>query len=96
MNALQDELGEGYALLGVNAIGEENDAIYAARTLPWLQDDEQTGAWDLWSASWRDVFVLDADRVLADRVNLNDMNLTESESYDQLKSILQGAASQAQ
>ena len=92
MDALNSELSEdpSVKIFGINAVGKEtgNEFVTHERDTPWLQDVEGVEAWDLWQVSYRDVYVLDSEQTLIARVNLTDLDLTETESYDYLKDLL--------
>src|SRR5262245_16506626 len=49
-------------VLGVNQSDQAqyNDLAVAGKTVPWLQDADET-AWGAWAVEWRDVVVLDEE-----------------------------------
>jgi hypothetical protein len=79
-------------LLGVDAVGQEsgNAGICAGNTLPWLQDTVSVNAWGTWSASWRDVVLIDTKGVRHGGLNLTQSDLTIPANYDSLKQLLLG------
>ncbi len=94
MDAMQQDLGDQAALLGVNVIGQDsyNETFTSDADIPWLQDTHEQGAWDAWGAQWRDVWILDPDGYLSSMYNLNDNDLGRSEDYDELKALILAAA----
>lgn len=82
--ALESE-GVTLAIAGINAAGleEHNPTIMDGRVLPWLQDTDGA-VWTTWAAVWRDLFLVDGEGLLVDRVNLTDFDLNNTENYDAL------------
>jgi hypothetical protein len=78
----------------VNAEGYEggNSGFVQGRTLPWLQDTGAVNAWALWTATLRDVFVLDADNRVTAIFNLDSNDLNQEANRDALKALLRAAA----
>ena len=91
---MQAELGEQAAILGVDAIGNEPSQGLMADVgdLPWLQDVEEVGAWELWGAAWRDVWVLDSDNRLVGIYNLTNHDLAEEDDYAELEELILSAS----
>ncbi|MHC4953198.1 MAG: hypothetical protein ACYTGZ_04860 [Planctomycetota bacterium] len=94
---MQKELvGTDINLLGVNQIGAVagNGIMCTDRDLPWLQDEFEVQAWDLWQVTYRDVYILDANNDLVGVYNLTKNRLEEPAKYDELKAILLAAAAE--
>lgn len=92
---MQTELaGTGTDILGVNQIGAEsgNNANCDGRDIPWLQDDVDERVWDLWTVTYRDVYILNADNELVAVYNLTTHNLAEAADYAELKAMIEAAA----
>ena len=92
---MQTELaGTGIKLLGVNQIGREsgNTAACDGRDLPWLQDDVDERAWDLWQVTYRDVIILDRENKPVAVFNLTENDLSVPSQYDALLALLRQTA----
>jgi hypothetical protein len=96
---MQSELGSEYpslpiTILAINEVGHEdgNDAIVAVGDLPVLQDDLTTNVWSAWTASWRDVVVVDADNAEVYRFNLRTYDLGNPDHYAHLKAVFVAVA----
>lgn len=85
-------------ILGVNEIGHEssNSAMMSGRVLPWLQATADANVWQLWSVTFRDVVVLDAQNRRITAYNLTSQDLSNADNYAALKSILRDAANRAE
>jgi hypothetical protein len=94
MDTLQQELGDNFALNGVNAIGYDsyNDTFTTSSDLPWLQDTVSEAAWEQWGAQWRDFWILDAEGLLYIKVDLNEYDLGRPGDYEVIKGLLTDAA----
>ena len=94
MDTMQQELGDSAALLGVNIIGQDsyNESFTSTADIPWLQDTADQGAWDLWSAQWRDVWILDGTGHLYTLYNLNDNDLGYEPDYTEMRELILEAA----
>jgi hypothetical protein len=83
-------------IMGVNQIGAEetfyNTVVTAGRTMPWLQDTPEAGAWTKWGVEYRDVRILDSSNRLAAVFNLTAKPLTEPANKAELKALLLGLA----
>ena len=81
-------------ILGINRIGAESGNAIACdgRDIPWLQDRAGDKVWGLWDVTYRDVLILDADNRLVGTYSLTEHNLSDQDSYDELKAMLQAAA----
>ena len=93
------------SIVGVNEFGfggcqpEQEDHECASnvlmttgRDLPWLQDGEDSLAWDGWAVTYRDVVVLDSDNRIFAVYNVTDHNLSTPEGYEGLRATLLAAA----
>ena len=96
---MQSELATEYPslainILAVNEVGYESgiSAISAVGDLPVLQDDTSATIWSSWSASWRDVVVLDGNNAEVYRFNLSTYNLGNTRDYDHLKAVFVAVA----
>ena len=78
------------SIYGLNEIGREgaNASITTGRDLPWLQDEADEDVWTVWNATWRDVYLLDANNDFIERFSLTDFDLDDPENYDSLKADL--------
>lgn len=81
-------------ILGINSIGNEaaNVAYTAGTTLAWLQDVAGQDVRTLWSASARDVYILDPMNEVFTVYNLYDHSLSEAANRDALKALFLQAA----
>lgn len=81
-----DAEGHPIQIIGVNEAGFEtgNEDMTANRTLPWLQDTEETNVWDLWEVAYRDVYVMDKNGTVRFRFNLTVHDLSKPDNYDAL------------
>ena len=70
----------------MNEAGYEsgNDNITEGRTLPWLQDTEDTNVWDLWEVAYRDVFIMDTTGIIRFRYNLTVHDISNPDNYASL------------
>jgi hypothetical protein len=84
----------GVAILGVNGPGLEagNEAMCQGRQLPWLQDTAESDVWNAWGIAYRDVLILDGENRVLQAYNLTTHDLGNPAAYEELKSILLGAA----
>jgi hypothetical protein len=82
------------AILGVNHKEGESGIpdMSAGRDLPLLQDTAQANVWGLWSVTYRDVVVLDAENRVVTVYNLTEHDLGQPANYDSLRAILRRAA----
>jgi len=99
LNQLQAELQSEnkqtkIRLLGIDAAGYEDfiPEIVSGRKLPLLQDTPEQNVWGRWTATWRDVMILDADNIHVDTYNLTTHDLANPTYYAELKSRLKAAA----
>lgn len=78
------------SIYGLNEIGREaaNASITAGRDLPWLQDEADEDVWTVWNATWRDVYLLDANNDFIERFSLTEFDLGEPDNYESLKADL--------
>ena len=92
---MQIELtGTGISLLGVNQIGSDswNSVACADKDIPWLQDNNDVQARDLWDATYRDVVILGPDNEVVGVYNLSGHDLAIPANYAELKAMLETAA----
>ena len=97
MDQIQQELtdeGLEVSIIGVNDVGFEsgNDTITDGRNIPWLQNTAEVDAWNLWEVQYRDVVIVDRDGVQADVFNVTENDLSQPDTYERLKTILRGLA----
>ena len=73
-----------------NGAGQEagNATITTGRSLPWLQDTDESGVYGDWQVTYRDVIILDAENRPVAVYNLTTHNLAEPANYDSLKALL--------
>jgi hypothetical protein len=62
------------------------------RTLPLLQDTSQENVWGRWTATWRDLMILNPDNIHVDTYNLTSHDLANPTFYADLKARLKAAA----
>jgi hypothetical protein len=91
---MQAELGGQAVILGVDAIDQVSyqGLVADVSDLPWLQDVETVGAWELWDAEWRDVWVLDPDNRLVGIYNLSAYDLAVEDNYRALEDLIRSAS----
>lgn len=99
MDQMQRELtdeGLDVSFIGVNDVGFEsgNASICEGRDIPWLQNTPEVGAWSLWEVTYRDVVILDRQGIRREVFNVTDNDLSNPDTYEQLKSILRDLASE--
>jgi hypothetical protein len=89
-----ENTGVEIRILGVNGIGQEsgNASVSAGRTLPWLQDTAAENVWSTWAVTYRDVIILDTENKPIAVYNLTTHGLGTPANYQELKTILLGAA----
>jgi hypothetical protein len=99
---MQGELQKGGAaldvrLLGVNGVGyaSGNATICQGRSIPWLQDEADVNAWQLWEVTYRDVIILDAENQVVGVYNLTEHDLGNPDNYAELEQLLNDIASGA-
>ena len=61
------------------------------RTLPVLQDTDETQLWARWEVTYRDVRVLTPSGELHGVYNLTEHDLSDPANLDALRSLLEGA-----
>lgn len=69
-----------------------NETICEGRDLPWLQNTPEADVWNVWSVTYRDVWVLDADNVPVGIFNVTNNSLQDQDNYDTLKQMFLDAA----
>lgn len=96
---MQDELAADHpelpiSLLHVNQIGHDSGLaeLYAVTDLPVVQDDDAALVWPIWSADWRDVYVLDGDNEVYAVYNLTTYDLSNPDNYAALYDLFVAAA----
>ena len=94
MTELAAEAPGAVQLLAVNAVGFESstEGMAALGDLPLLQDTEAEQAWTRWAVTYRDVIIVDADGYPVDVYNLTLHDLSDPDSYSELKAKLRAAA----
>lgn len=82
------------ACLGVNAVGYEsgNATVTAGRSIPWLQDLPDQGAWARWGVAFCDVVILDRENRAHAVYNLTTHDLSDPANRAELKALLLEAA----
>jgi len=83
-------------LLGINAVGLEGSisGMVADRKLPLLQDTSQENVWGRWTATWRDLMILDPENIHVDTFNLTAHDLANPTFYAELKAKLKAVAAE--
>jgi hypothetical protein len=78
------------ALLAIDAAGHEVGLPDVAKTadLPCLQDTVKDDVWGSWIATWRDVYVLNADNEVTAVYNLTTHTLSDAANYATLETLL--------
>lgn len=78
----------------VNEYGHSsgNETLFTVTDLPVLQDDLTALVWTNWQASWRDLYVVDADNNVYAIVNLTTYNLGDPANYAMVYDLLIEAA----
>ncbi len=66
--------------------------MVSGRTLPLLQDTASQNVWGRWTATWRDVMILNPENIHVDTYNLSDHDLANPAFYAELKARLKAAA----
>jgi hypothetical protein len=61
------------------------------RTLPVLQDTDETQLWARWEVTYRDVRVLDASGAVHGVYNLTEHDLSDPANVAELQAVLEGA-----
>jgi hypothetical protein len=96
---MQDELAADHpelaiSILHVNAIGHDGGlaSLEAVTDLPIVQDTTAEDVWNDWGATWRDVYILDADNGEYLVYNLTTYNLATAANYAQLYDYFVDAA----
>ena len=81
-------------LLGLNAVGFESavSEMVTGRTIPLLQDTTSENVWGAWTATWRDVMILNVDNIHVDTFNLTLHDLANPANYAELKARLKAVA----
>lgn len=94
----------GIAIVGVNEFGfggcqpeqEDHECVSnvlmtTGRDLPWLQDGEDSLAWDGWAVTYRDVVILDEKNECYAVYNVTGNNIEEPANYEAIKALFEGA-----
>ena len=83
-------------LIGINAAGYEGgiSGMVEHRTLPLLQDTTRENVWGDWTATWRDLMILNPDNVHVDTYNLTSHDLANPTFYAELKARLKAVAAE--
>jgi hypothetical protein len=90
-----DSLAVEVSILGINPpeLESGNEAMYAGRSLPWLQETvDGDEVWGDWGVTYRDVVILNAANEVVDVYNLTVHDLTDAGSREALKQRLRSAA----
>jgi len=66
--------------------------MVSGRKLPLLQDTSAQNVWGSWSATWRDLMILDVNNIHVDTYNLTSHDLANPTFYAELKARLKAAA----
>jgi hypothetical protein len=76
-------------VLGINQVGSEssNDLMVSSRTLPWLQDTAEQSVRTKWTATYRDVRIIDSLGRIADVYNLTTHDLSNPTNRTTLKQM---------
>jgi hypothetical protein len=78
-------------ILGLNEAGYEagNSLLPGAGSLPALQDTQQANVKEAWSATYRDVVLVDEEGRFIEAYNLTQYSLGVAANYQTLKSKLE-------
>ncbi len=91
---MQTEYGtDDLVIFGVNhpEHSSSNDTMSDGNDIGLLQDDTATDAWGLWTAEWRDIYVLDADGALVGVLNLTDNDLRDEAGDAAVRELIDSA-----
>ena len=59
--------------------------ITASNNRPWVKENSEYNVWSTWNASNRDLYIMDRDGEIVDKINL-----TSSFPENQIKSVIDG------
>lgn len=78
------------AILAINEVGHKDGlpAVATTADLPCLQDTAKDDVWGSWTATWRDVYVLNRNNEVTAVYNLTDNSLAEPANYATLEAML--------
>ncbi len=93
---MQSELtnnGFEIRILGVNQKGYNSgdEMITAGRKLPWLKEIADQDVWGEWNVAYRDVVILDEENNVLNVFNLTVNDLSDEDTYNELKALLEAA-----
>lgn len=96
---MQDELDANRPdlaidLLIVNETGYSsgNETLFTVTDLPVLQDDTTALVWTNWQATWRDLYIVDANNNVVAIVSLTTYGLSDPTNYTMVYDLLIDAA----
>lgn len=81
-------------ILGINRSDDSanNSSFLEDVSLVWLQDTAAQSVWNRWSATYRDVFILDSRNQVYAVFNLTQHDLGDPQNREQIKSLFLDAA----
>ena len=84
----------GISLLAIDAVGHDGGFPDLAKVgdLPCVQDTAKDDVWGSWGATWRDVYVLNAENEVTAVYNLTTYSLDDPKNYATLEALLIAAA----
>ena len=62
--------------------------MISGRSLPWVQDNEDSRVWESWDVVIRDLILLDKSGHYFDMFNLTDFDISKDSNYQLLKEKL--------
>ena len=91
---LQQNPNTKIRLLAINLAGLESFVPQESSfgSLPILQDTTAENVWESWSATWRDVMILDPNNIHVDTYNLTSHDLANPAFYAERKAKLKAVA----
>lgn len=73
-------------IIGVNGIDKDTkESFLLERDLPWLLDTRSENVWATWNVAYRDLLILDDENKPVAVFNLTELNLSDTDLYEQVK-----------
>ena len=94
LDKLYNELlkdGLNINFIGINGISTKDrdyNEMISGRSLPWVQDNEDSRVWESWDVLIRDLILLDKSGHYFDLFNLTDFDISKDSNYQLLKEKL--------